>query len=155
MTIAMHNVGRVFKELGQYSKALEHLTISQRLSRLINDREGRAYSLDEIGDVQLRKGEYDSALQTLKRALKITRNLNIDVLEPRVLTKIANAYMHQKNYSDALAYYDSTQRLHTKTTNNFGIAEVELGRGTILKLQGKYADLYTMQARRYLENETV
>jgi signal transduction histidine kinase len=143
MTIAMHNVGRVFKELGQYSKALEHLQISQKLSLSINDRDGIPYSLDEIGDVQLRKGEYDSALQTLQRSLRLTRERKLEVLEPRTLTKIANTYMHKKNFRNALAYYDSTYRLHAKTSNQFGIAEVELGRGTVLTQQGKFDEAVT------------
>ncbi|HYC84397.1 MAG TPA: tetratricopeptide repeat protein [Chryseosolibacter sp.] len=140
MTIAMHNVGRVFKELGQYSKALEHLRISQRLSALINDTEGLPYSLDEIGDVQLRKGEYDSALQTLKRSLQLTRKQKIQVLEPRTLTKIATTYLRKKDFENALAYYDTTYRSHVTTNNQFGIAEVELGRGAVLTEQGKYDD---------------
>lgn len=138
MTIAMHNVGRVFKELGQYSKALEHMRISQRLSAMIDDEEGLPYSLDEIGDVLLRKREYDSALQTLQRSLSLTRRQKIEVLEPRTLARIANAYRHKKDYTRALAYYDTTYRLHVRTNNTFGIAEVELGRGTILTEQGRY-----------------
>ena len=140
MTIAMHNVGRVFKELRQYSKAMEHLLISQRLSKMIGDEDGLAYSLDEIGDVQLRKGEYDSALQTLQRSLTLTRARKIDVLEPRILTKLATVYMNKKDYKAAMAYYDSTYRLHVKTSNRFGIAEVELGRGTVLTNQEKFDD---------------
>jgi signal transduction histidine kinase len=140
MTIAMHNVGRVFKELGQYSKALEHLLISQRLSTLINDREGLPYSLDEIGDVMLRKGEYDSALQTLQRSLRLTRSQKIEVLEPRTLTKLAKAYLHKKDFRNAMAYYDTTYRSHVRTNNQFGIAEVELGRGAVLTQQGRYDD---------------
>jgi len=138
MTIAMHNVGRVFKELGQYSKALEHLMISQELSAMINDTEGLPYSLDEIGDVQLRKGEYDSALQTLQRSLRLSRAQQIHVLEPRTLTKIATAYLRKKDYKNAMAYYDTTYRSHVRTNNQFGSAEVELGRGTVLTEQGKY-----------------
>lgn len=138
MTIALHNVGRVFKELGQYDRALDHLLLSQRLSKSIGDDDGFAYSLHEIGDLKLRKGEYDSALFTLTKALKVMRIRNLKELEPRTLSKIANIYLHNKNYSSALAYYDTTFRLHNKTNNQFGIAEVELGRGKILTQQGKY-----------------
>jgi signal transduction histidine kinase len=140
MTIAMHNVGRVFKELGQFDRALDHLIISQGLSAKIGDEEGLPYSLHEIGDLQLRQGKYDSALATLSRSLRLTRKLNIKVLEPRTLSKLATIYLHNKNYGAALAYYDSTYRLHEKTNNQFGIAEVELGRGTVLTSQGKYDD---------------
>jgi signal transduction histidine kinase len=137
-TIATHNIGRVFKELGQYDGAITYLKTSQRLSKEIDDNDGLAYSLDEIGDVQLRKGEYDSAWQTLMQSLSLTRKRKILVLEPRTLTKLATINLNRKNYKEALAYYDSTYRLHAKTHNQFGIAEVELGKARILAAQGNY-----------------
>ena len=138
MAIALHNVGRVFKELGQYDRALEHLNLSLDISRGIKDVEGVPYALDEIGDVMLRKGEYDSAKGTLLRSVKLTRQQNLLVLEPRTLAKLATVHLHTKDFGSALAYYDTTFRLHEKTGNEFGIAEVELGRGLVYIEQGKY-----------------
>jgi signal transduction histidine kinase len=138
MTIALHNVGRVFKELGQYDRALDHLNISRKMSLAIGDEAGIPYSYNEIGDVMLRKGEYDSALQTLLKGLKLTREQKVHVIEPRTLTKLANIYLHYKDYKTALAYYDTTYSLHEKTNNRFGIAEVELGRGLVYRDQQLY-----------------
>jgi tetratricopeptide (TPR) repeat protein len=138
MAIALHNVGRVFKELGQYERALAHLNLSLGMSREINDIEGVPYSLDEIGDVMLRKGEYDSALSTLLRSVKLTREQKVLVLEPKTLSKLATVNLHMGNYENALAYYDTTYKLHEITGNEFGIAEVELGRGLVYIEQGKY-----------------
>jgi len=138
MAIAFHNVGRVFKELGQFERALEHLNLSMNMSRDINDIEGVPYSLDEIGDVMLRKGEYDSAMKTLLRSVTLTRQQNLLVLEPGTLAKLATVSLHSKNYENALAYYDTTYRLHDRTGNEFGIAEVELGRGLVYLEQSKY-----------------
>lgn len=138
MAIALHNVGRVFKELGQYDRALEHLYLSMEKSREIGDAEGVPYSLDEIGDVMIRKNEYDSALQILLQSVKLTREQKLLVLEPRTLLKLATAHLHVGDYESALAYYDTTYRLHERTANEFGIAEVELGRGLVYIKQGKY-----------------
>jgi signal transduction histidine kinase/predicted negative regulator of RcsB-dependent stress response len=138
MTIALHNVGRVFKELGQYDKALAHLNLSLGMSGDINDVEGVPYSLDEIGDVMLRKGEYDSAMKALLHSVRLTREQNLLVLEPKTLAKLATVHLHSGNYVSALAYYDTTFSLHERTGNEFGIAEVELGRGLVFIKQGKY-----------------
>lgn len=138
MAIALHNVGRVFKELGQYDRALEHLNLSLQMSRDIHDIEGIPYSLDEIGDVLLRQGDYDSALNVLLRSVRLTRQQKVLVLEPKTLIKLASAHMHSGNYGSALAYYDTTYKLHARTGNDFGIAEVELGRGLVYMDQGKY-----------------
>lgn len=138
MAIALHNVGRVFKELGQYDRALEHLNLSLAMSRRVNDLEGVPYALDEIGDVLLRKQEYDSALKVLLRSLSLTRAQNVHALEPRTLTKLATVHLNAAHYENALAYYDTTYALHKRTRNEFGIAEVELGRGLVYMKQGKF-----------------
>lgn len=138
MAIALHNVGRVFKELGQYDRALEHLGLSMSMSTRIGDREGIPYSLDEIGDVMIRKGDYDSALKTLLKSVNLTRDHHVLVLEPVTLAKLATVNLHTGDYDRALAYYDTTFLLHDRTGNEFGIAEVELGRGEVFMKQGKY-----------------
>ncbi|MBT1702721.1 tetratricopeptide repeat-containing sensor histidine kinase [Chryseosolibacter indicus] len=138
MIVALHNVGRVFKELGQYDRAQNYFKVSQAMSERTGDAEGLPYTLSEIGDVQLRKGDYDSALISLTNTLKLTREQNILALEPRALNRLATIYLHKKDYNNALAYYDTTRNLHVKTNNQFGIAEVELGRGSVLMAQGNY-----------------
>jgi signal transduction histidine kinase len=138
MAVTIHNVGRVFKELGQYNRALDHLQISQKMSRQINDKEGEPYSLDEIGDVLLRQGNYDSALSTLYASLKLGRALQLNGLLPQSMSNIAKTYMRKGEFATALKYYDSTYTLYTKNKDNYGIAEVELGRGLVYQKQEKY-----------------
>ncbi len=153
MNIALHNVGRVFKELGQFETALQYLRLSQKISETIGDIEGKPYSLDEIGDVQLRMGEYDSALHYLTHSLQEGKKImatepitSIKELQPKTFSKIAKTYLHKGDYGKSFAYYDSTYKIHELTGNKFGIAEVELGRGTVLLKQEKYDD-----ALRYIE----
>lgn len=153
MNIALHNVGRVFKELGQYEVALKHLKLSQKISEQLNDIEGKPYSLDEIGDVHLRMGDYDTALHYLTYSVSEGRKINaiqpfnsIRELQPKTFSKIAKAHLYKGEYEKALAYYDSTYNIHELTGNKFGIAEVELGRGTVFLTRGKYDE-----ALRYID----
>lgn len=142
--ISLHNLGRVFKELGQFEIALKHLRASRSISKAIRDKEGEPYSLEEIGDVKLRMGEYDSALYYLnlsvmeaKKLLQNNGSITLREDQSRIFSKIAKAYLGKKNYSNALAYYDSTFNLHALVANKFGIAEAELGRATVYQQQGK------------------
>ena len=143
MLVALHNVGRVFKELGQYDRALDHLNLSKKMSIEQNDKEGIAFAYDEIGDVMLRKNQIDSAIITLTTALAYTRDLEVYVLEPHTLSKMATAYLAKGDYEKALAYYDSAQVLHTKTDNKFGFAQLELGRGIVFSKEKKYDQALT------------
>ena len=139
MTIALYNVGKVFKELGQYDRALNHFKISERLSKEIDDKEGEAYILDEYGDIFIRTENYDSALLMLTESLAISRKLEIGILEPKTLTKIARVHRRKQDFEKSLAYYDSANSLYQKTNNQYGIAEVRLGQGIILIDQEMYA----------------
>src|SRR5690606_41131100 len=67
-------------------------------------------------------------------------------LKPKTFSKIANSYLYKKDYEKAFAYYDSTQRLYEKTNNQYGKAEVSLGRGIVFLEQDMYDD-----AERYIE----
>jgi signal transduction histidine kinase/predicted negative regulator of RcsB-dependent stress response len=138
INITVHNVGRVLKELGQYETAIQHLKLSKQRSIALGDLEGNPYALDELGDVMLRMGKYDSALIYLHQALAETRALIRDnpesivsELHAKTLIKIASIYLQTGAHDRALAYYDSTFHLHKITNNKFGIAEVELGRGSL------------------------
>jgi signal transduction histidine kinase len=140
MAVTIHNVGRVFKELGQHNRALDHLQLSQKMSRRINDHEGEPYSLNEIGDVLLRQGKYDSALNTLFNALREGRKLQLNGLLPTTMSSIAKTYMQKGEFDMSMKYYDTTYALYSKNKDNYGIAEVDLGRGVVYQKQQRYDD---------------
>lgn len=147
MNIALHNIGRVFKELGQYQTAEQHLKLSRKVSRQLNDVEAEPYYFDEMGDIKLRLNQYDSALYYLMNA----RNESISILKekptstvaevlPKIMAKIALAYLRQKKFDSALVYYDSARLYHERTANQYGIADATLGRGMVFVEQGKFND---------------
>jgi tetratricopeptide (TPR) repeat protein len=117
---------------------LDHFQIAQKMSRQIGDKEGEPYSLNEIGDVLLRQGNYDSALTTLFASLKESRQQQLIGLLPNTLSRIAKTYIQKGDFETSLKYYDTTYTLYSKNKDNFGIAEVELGRGGVYEKQKQY-----------------
>ncbi len=146
MAVALHNMATVFKELGQYDRALDYLNLSQQISYKIKDYEGEAYNDDEIGDILIRKGAYDSALHSLFFSLKVSRSLKmaINELVPRTIIKIAQAYLTLNEIEKAMVYYDTAYLLFNETDNEFGRAQVDLGRGKIYLKEKKYTEAITL-----------
>jgi signal transduction histidine kinase len=140
--VSLHNIATVFKELGQYSKAFDYFNLSLKLSKEINDLEAEPYYYGEIGEMYIKKNQYDSALQALQLSLAFARkvNLKFNELEPRVLANIARTYLKLNDPTNALRYYDSAASLYIKTDNNFGRAEVEMGKGLLFMQEKKYDD---------------
>ena len=149
MAVSLHNMATVFKELGQYAHALNYLRLTQEISNDVHDFEGEAYNYDEIGDIYRRKKEYDSALSALTRSLKVSRSLRMKIndLLPETLIKIAKTYLAKKDNAHALAYYDTAQIFYQKTDNEFGLAEVNLGRAIVYLSEKKFE-----QARVLMES---
>lgn len=140
MNFAIHNVGSVFKELGQYDIALSHYKTARSIGEKLNDEDGLAYLYDESGDVYLRRKEYALAEENLLKALQVVRARRIQIVEPRTLSKLAKLAFARGDYERALAYYDSTQRLHQSNAHEFGLADSQLGKAEVFMAQGKFKD---------------
>jgi len=144
--ISLHNIGGVFKDLGQYDKAVDYLNLSLKISKEINDQEGEPYHYNEMGDIYIRKKMYDSALIALQRSLQYTRvrKLTINELEPSIVLNIAKTYRLLNNTRLALSYYDSAFASFKKNDNQYGIAQVDLGRGLVAMKEGKFNEAQTL-----------
>ncbi|MFN7748687.1 MAG: ATP-binding protein [Cyclobacteriaceae bacterium] len=140
MSIAIHNIGNVFKELGQYDIALSHFEFSRKISQGIKDTEAEAYTFEEEGDLFMRMGEYEKAETYLLRALQSARAQRIAFIEPRIYGKLASLYQVQGLNDIALLYYDSATRLYQKTGNVFGLANTYLGKGKVFVAQKKFRE---------------
>ena len=138
MSIAIYNIGLVLIELGQYDIASRHFNYSRELSEKINDMDGLIYLMDATGELYLKKKEYKKSEELLLSSLKALRERNLTIIEPRVLKKLARLKFELKDYVQSKAYYDSASFIHTKASNEFGIAETNLGISEIYIEQGKF-----------------
>lgn len=138
MTVAIYNIGRVLNELSQYDLALDHFKVSTKISEIINDLDGIPYDLEAIGDVYLRKKEYNKSEEFLLKALSGIRSRKLTVIEPRALNHLAQLHFEKGDPDKALAYYDTAAMLYRQASNEFGVAEVNLGVSRILIDQERF-----------------
>jgi len=73
---AHSRIGRVYRSLGDYRMAVQHLDMAHLLFDLGGDRPGVAASLDDIGRVYYLVGKPDEALRCHRAALAIRVELN-------------------------------------------------------------------------------
>jgi signal transduction histidine kinase len=144
MNVSLHNIGVVFKELGQYDVALKHFQAARNIGEKIGDDDGLAYYHDERADVFLRSRDYALAEKTLAEARRIILARKITIIEHRTLTKFAQLRFEQGDMAGALAYYDSALALHSKSDNEFGTAETNLGKSKVYIAQGRSGEAATL-----------
>jgi signal transduction histidine kinase len=138
MTIAIYNIGSVLTELGQFDLALDHFSVATKISEAIDDLDGLPYNQDAVGEVFLRKKDFEKAEENLGKALKNAKARKLVVLQPRILKHQAQVYFKTNRFDLALATYDSAIRIYTGNSNNFGVAEANLGISEILIEQGRF-----------------
>jgi tetratricopeptide (TPR) repeat protein len=69
-------IGRLHRSLGEYPRALEHLTLAQELFDLAGDQPGIAATLDDIGRVQFLTGNSDESMICHRAALTVREMLH-------------------------------------------------------------------------------
>ena len=139
MAIALHNIGTVFTQLGQFDLALQHLRLSEKISYAVDDTDGPAYTADEVGELFLKKKDYVQAEKNLLAAEALAHKLKIRVLLPRTQYHLANLYLDKGEFVKSTTYFDSVIGQQAIVHNRFGIAECELGKGKVLARSGNYS----------------
>jgi signal transduction histidine kinase len=83
---------------------------------------------------------YDSAISSLKISLAVARNLklNPDDLETETLRKMAKTFLTKNDNASALAYYDTAYAIYKKSDNEYGLAQVDLGRAKVYVKEKKF-----------------
>lgn len=140
MAVALHNMGTVFAELGQYELSYQHFMASERLSAAISDEQAPAYTRDEVGELYRKQGDYQNAEKNLLEAVALARKLKIRVLVPRTRIHLANLYLDKGDYAKALLYFDSVRTDQRIINNRFTLAECNLGSGQALARLGRYEE---------------
>ncbi len=101
---ALANNGDVYKNLGQYAKALEQYQLALAIQREIADRRGTVTSLNNVAIVYNSLGQYPKALDYLQQALAIDHELKDRPGERSDLTNLGLVYNNLGQYAKALDY---------------------------------------------------
>ena len=109
---------------------------SFELAKKINDEEGKADALNNIGHVFRKTYDYDQALENYQLALDIFRRLKSDRDIANVYDNIGHIYWYTGDFSNALDYYTRSlgifialedQKRQSLSYNNLGSVYFRLG----------------------------
>jgi tetratricopeptide (TPR) repeat protein len=114
-SVFLTNLSVVYRNLGQYPKALEHLRQALAIDREIGDRKGEGHDLTNLGVVYWSLGQYPKALEHYRQALAIFAQLDVPG-KRNAEANIGDVHLERGQYSEALEIF---QRLN---------APVRLGR---------------------------
>jgi len=133
----LNDIGRVYKDVGEPSQALDYFQQSSAVYRELGNRNFEATTLNNIGSVYADLGQKDKALGTFQQALAIWRNAKHGDRsgEGTTLNNIGSIYADLGQKDKALDIYQQALAISREVDNRSG-------EGTTLSSIGSiYADL--------------
>ncbi len=111
IAINLNNLGNFYSDLGKYDEALNYykdmLKITQEIGYII----GNAYAYQNIGNTYSEIGNFVLADKYLKQGLIISRKIDDKAGISSSMEYIALNYLRNKEYDNAVQFYDKTIEL--------------------------------------------
>ncbi len=132
--IAFNNLGIIYHNRNDYSKALYYYNKSLEVNRLLHRQTGEAISLFCIGTVYDNMAKYDSALIFYYKGQKISELLNDNNLMAYSGVSLANVYYSMKEYGKAIQYNREALFLYQQAGNKLGQIKVSTSLGNLAEM---------------------
>jgi two-component system, sensor histidine kinase and response regulator len=120
------NMGTVYSDMGDYSKALELFYHGLQFSEEYGHRDYEATVLNNIGHLFHRMGRHEEALEYLYAAEVVSLEINHRINLRRIHTNYANVYANIGEYDRAQSYYDKL------------LAEAERNQDLVMMIRTRY-----------------
>jgi tetratricopeptide (TPR) repeat protein len=138
MVRALVNIGMVYKDQGNYPKALEHYFRGLKMSEELGDEHLQATTLSNIGIVYEEQGDYPKALEYDFKVLKMDEKLGDKDGQASTIGNIGVVYIEQGDYPKALEYYFKALKMDEEMGDKVGTAINTGNIGIVYEQQGDY-----------------
>ncbi len=127
---ALNYIGSVYRNQGQYARALEFYQQGLTVARVAGESAGVGTALSNIGTVYHNLGQYARALEFFQQGLAIARFVGDRAGEGRALNNIGLVYCSLGQYATALQFYQQANAIaravgdkagEGRTLNNIGL----------------------------------
>ncbi len=105
-----------------YALAKEHYHNAFTIAKKIQDKQGEAHALTNLGTISEKEGNFIDALHFSKESLKLLREIGDKHAEAATLRNIGVMYEKLSDYSTALSHYHQSLALRKEIGDERGIA---------------------------------
>ena len=144
------NLGNVYRSVGEYEKAREHLEKSLVIKKEIGDRNGEADCYTNLGNVYRSVGEYEKAREHLEKSLVIKKEIGDRNGEADCYTNLGNVYRSVGEYEKAREHLEKSLVIKKEIGDRNGEADCYTNLGNVYRSVGEYE-----KAREHLEKSLV
>lgn len=119
---SLNKLGLIYRELGDWQKALDFYAEALRLRRSVGDRRGEAATLENFAYLYDSTNRKQQAIDTFKKALQIQRAIGDPLEEGNTLNAIGNVYASLGDRQLAINFHKQALALYKTIRNVFGEA---------------------------------
>ncbi len=119
LAIAYGNVGSIYHDKGEYTKALDYYIKSLEFKEPMH----MGTTLSNIGSIYRNQGNYLKALEYYQRSLELHQQKGDQGAVAIALSNIGGIYMYQDDYANAFDYYTQSLTIFEQIDHQKGIAE--------------------------------
>ena len=130
-------IGRLYRALGDFKRALSHLELAGTLFQLAGDSPGIAAVHDDTGRVHLLKGQLDLSMSHHRQALKLREQLGDERGRALTLSWMGLVEMQRSNLSAAGDYFRRSLALGRNARDAHGIVFALLDLGRLERVAGQ------------------
>ncbi len=134
---AYNNIGFMYDNEGQISKALEIYFKAIKIQEQLGDKQGLASSYNNTGYIFRQQEDYENARNYYLKSKAIKIELKDTMGLANTMLNLGGLADHEKKYEESKNYYLESLRLWKSTGVKRGIAAATNNLGYILNVQGK------------------
>lgn len=138
--LVLGHLGTAYKNLADYTRAMELHTQALAIKRELGDEIERAKTLNNIGLVEEARGNCAQALAVYTQSLEIFTRLNQPRFAASVLNNEALCHDALGQFDRSMANYERALALHRAEGNEVGESETLGNIGGVYLLLGRYRD---------------
>ena len=136
---ALNNLGSIYFDQGNYTKAIDCHSQSLKLRQEIKDRDGISASLNNLGNVYLNRGDYIRAIQYYTKSLKEFEESGNKKGAATALNNIGAIYKEQEEFDKALEFHRRSLKLRKEVKDEEGVANSLNNIAITYEEQAKYS----------------
>ena len=137
-SVALNNIGIIYKHQGDFAKAIEYYSESQKIREEIEDKPGIAATLNNIGLIYRDQGDFAKAIEYYSKSLKIREEIGDKLGVAMSLNNIGIIYKDQGDFTKAIDYYFKSLKIKEELGDKKGISASFNNIGGTYANQGDY-----------------
>jgi tetratricopeptide (TPR) repeat protein len=133
-----NNLGAIYKDWGQFSKAADCYQRALTIAQETRDRRGEAGALNNLGEIYWRWAQYDKGVEYSKKSLAIFQEIKDREHESLALIGLGLMHSAQGQYGEAKEYFEKALEIYRDIKDHRGESNVLTNLGSIYSNLGQY-----------------